>query len=164
MERLTFAATLCAVLCLTFAVSAQTTKRGQLIKFAKELEAAPFSDEAKENRAWAVKYLIETDDVHLVICSNEFTGVFLDKKNKAGTEMLAQYMMGMAVFKFENPDRAKDEDAAQLAGIESALRIYTAMIAEKPKLKYAKTDEIVAMRDRGELTIDKVGGCASEKK
>ncbi len=160
MKRLTFAASLCVVLCLSFVASAQTTKRAQLIKFAKELESAPFSEEAKENRGWAVKYLIETDEVHLVVCSNEITTVFLDKKNKFGSEILSQYMMGMAVFKFENPEKATDEDAAQLAGVESAIKAYAAMIAEKPKGKYQKMDDLVAMRDRGELTKDKVGGCA----
>lgn len=163
MKRLTFAASLCAVLCLTFAASAQTTKRGQLIKIAKQLEAAPFSDEAKDDRAWAVRYLIETDDVHLVLCTNGSLSVLTDKKNKFSTELIGQYMMGMAVFKFENPDQASDEDAAQLAGLESSLRAYTAMIVAKPKGKYAPMDDLVAMRDRGELTKEKVAGCKIEK-
>lgn len=143
--------------------SAQITKREQLIKISKELESAPFSEEAKENRGWAVRWVIETDEVSVVICSTTANAAFLDKKNKYSSEIIAQYTIGMAAFKLVNPEQASDEAAAQIAGIESALRAYTAMIAEKPKGKHKGMDDLIAMRDRGELSKDKVAGCGKNE-
>ncbi len=142
--------------------TAQTTKRAQLVKFAKQLEQTPFGDEAETNRGWAVRWVIETDQVSVIVCSNSVTEPLLDKKNKYGSDLLGQYMIGMAAFKIENPDKAADEDAAQLAGVQSFLRAYEAMVAAKPKAKYNKMDDLIAMRDKGELTKESVAGCGKK--
>jgi hypothetical protein len=147
---------------LCVAAQAQTTKRDQLVKIATTLEQSPFGETAKDDRGWAVRWVIETDEVSVVICSNEYTGAFLDKKNKYGSELLAQYTIGMAAFKIANPNLKDDDDAAQLAGIESALRAYEAMVAAKPKAKFQKMDDLLAKRASGELTKAAVGGCGKK--
>ena len=58
----------------------------------------------------------------------------------------------MAAFKLSNPEKAKDEDAAQLAGIESTLTSYEAMIKEQPKARNAFLDDLVTKRADGSLT------------
>lgn len=121
-----------------------------LIKATQLLEVNPFVDKAKDFRGWAMRYIIETDDVSIVICSQMLTSM-MDKKNKNADELLAQYSMGMAAFKLINPDKVKDEDSAQLAGLESMLRAYENMVKEKPKTKFQALDDLVAKRDKGEL-------------
>jgi hypothetical protein len=127
-----------------------------LIKAARFLEQKPFDKDAKKIREWAMFYVIQTKDVSVVLCGGDLTKAMFDKKNKNGTELLGQYTIGMAAFKLENPDRKTDENAAQLAGIESALKAYEAMIAEKPKTKFEAMDELLVKRDKGELkaTVD----------
>jgi hypothetical protein len=143
---------LAIVLLLASAGFSQDDKKNEpelLIKAAKFLEDKPFDKDAKKIRSWAVTWVIETDKVSVVICPLIVTGI--DKKYKYGSEMTAQYTIGMAAFKLSNPDQAKDEDAAQQAGWESVLKAYESMVKEQPKAKNAFLDGLLDKRAKGEL-------------
>ena len=118
-----------------------------LIKSARFLEEKPFDKKAKDVRSWAIKWVIATDKVSVTVCSLLLSGI--DKNYKYGGEILGQYTIGMAAFKLANPGKAKDEDAAQLAGIESALKSYEAMLNEQPKAKTAYLDGLLEKRADG---------------
>jgi hypothetical protein len=120
-----------------------------LIKSSKFLEEKPFDKDAKKVRGWAMEWLIATDKVHLKVCSLLVANV--GDKYKYSPEMLGQYTIGMGAFKLSNPDKAEDDDAAQLAGVESALRSYEAMVAQQAKAKNAFMDELLAKRSQGTL-------------
>src|SRR5690349_18372543 len=94
-----------------------------LIKAARFLEEKPLDKEAKGIRGWAVGYLIETKDINIIVCGGDLMQPLLDKKNKNSVELIAQYTVGMGAFKAANPDK-KDENEAQFAGLESALKAY----------------------------------------
>lgn len=120
------------------------------IKTARAIEEKPLDKETAKMREQALKYVIETDDVSVVACGG-ITKAFTDKKNKFGGDLTAAYTIGMAAFKLENPDKAADENAAQLAGLESALKSYEAMTKEKPKEKYEPLEALLTKRNNGEL-------------
>ena len=122
----------------------------KLIKVVRFLEEKPFDENAKKYREWAFLYVAETKDVSVVVCTDAIKAV-MEKKNKLGGEMLVHYSIAMAAFKLENPAKANDEDAAQLAGVESLLKSYEAMIKEKPKAQFAGLDDLVQKRNKGEL-------------
>lgn len=122
-----------------------------LIKSARFLEEKPFDKDAKKVRSWAMSYVIQTKDVHILICGGELLSPVLEKKNKFGSELLGQYTIGMAAFKLANSDKAADENAAQLAGLESMLKAYEQMLKENPKAKFDGMDALLAKRDKGEL-------------
>src|ERR1700730_11706685 len=110
-----------------------------LIKAARFLEQKPFDKSSKDMRAWALKWLIVTDKVNVKVCSLLISGI--DKKYKYNGEVFGQYTIGMAAFKLSEPDKAKDEDATQQAGIESALTSYEAMVKEQPKARNSFMDD-----------------------
>ena len=120
-----------------------------LIKATKFLEEKPLDKEAKNIRSWALTWVIKTDKVSVTVCSLLVSGI--DKKYKYSGEIFGQYTLGMAAFKLANPEKAKDEDAAQMAGIESALTSYEAMVKEQPKAKNTFLDDLVAKRGDGSL-------------
>ena len=120
-----------------------------LIKAARFLEQKPFDKGAKDVRAWAIKWVIATDKVRVTVCSLLISGI--DKKYKYSGEVFGQYTIGMAAFKLANPDKVKDEDSAQLAGIDSALTSYEAMVKEQPKARNAFMDDLLAKRATGAL-------------
>ena len=121
-----------------------------LIKAARFLEEKPLDKKAKDVRGWAVGWIIATDKVGVTVCSLLISGV--DKKYKYSSELLGQYTIGMAAFKLANPEKVKDEDAAQEAGIESALLSYEAITKEQPKAGNAFLDDLLTKRSQGELT------------
>ena len=159
-------ALLLLILVLSSAVFAAGQKEDkevdQLIQAAKFLEQKPLDKKAKDVRGWAVKWLIETDKVSVTICSLLISG--LDKKYKYQTELFSQYTLGMGAFKLSNPDKVKDEDAAQLAGIESAMKSYEALLAEQPKAKNAFMDDLLAKRSDGTLAKYVAENNCKEKK
>lgn len=140
-----------AVLVLQAASHAQSFGKQELISASAALEKDPFSGDAKNLRGLAVRYVIETNDVSIIVCGGDLMQPLLDKKNKNSTELIGQYTIGMAAFKLQNPDNA-DENAAQLAGLESALRAYEAMLQKKPKTKHAGMDDLLAKRNSNVLS------------
>lgn len=135
---------------VSFAQSKKEKDRNAFINNTKLLEKKPFDPNADVARQWGFKWVADTDEVTVTLCS-EMLKLIPEKKNKYKSELLMQFTFGTAVFKLENPDKKDDESAAQLAGIESALRTYEVMVAEKEKAKSAGMDELLAKRDNGEL-------------
>jgi hypothetical protein len=120
------------------------------IKAARAIETTPTSYETIKQREHSLKWLIETNDVHLIVCGGVFD-LFSDKKNKNASEMTAAYTIGMGAFKLEFPAKAGDEDAAQLAGLNTALKTYESLVKEKPKTKFEKIESLIQKRDSNEL-------------
>ena len=148
---------------ISFAQTDKEKNTALLVKLTKFLEEKPFDEKAKENRENAFKYLIQTKDVSVIACTDLLKDV-TKKKNKFGGELLIQQSLGAAVFKLQNPDKIDDENAAQLAGMESMLRTYEAMVAADSKAKFAGMDDLITKRDNGTLKafVD-AANCGSEK-
>jgi hypothetical protein len=135
------------VLLSALCVSGQKDQKNEpemLIKAARFLEEKPFNKDAKNIRSWAIIWITQTDKVSVTVCSLLLSNP--DKKYKYDPEILGQYTIGMAAFKLSNPEKATDENAAQLAGVESALTSYEAMVKEQPKARNAFLDDLVAKR------------------
>ena len=145
------------ILLLTLAVvglSASGQKKDEkeeidlLIKSAKFLEEKPLDKKAKDVRSWALKWIIATDKVSVTVCSLILSG---PEKYKYNSELLGQYTIGMAAFKLNNSDKAGDDGAAQLAGFQSALLAYEAIVSQEPKAKVQFMDDLLAKRADGSL-------------
>lgn len=134
--------------CTLVSASPQQTEPQRLIESVKLLEENPLNKEAKGARAWAVEWVIATDKVNVKVCAL-ILGV--DKKYKYSSELFSQYTVAMAAFKLANPEKANDEDAAQLAGIESAITVYKAIQKSQPKAKNGFMDNLVIKSADGTL-------------
>ena len=131
---------------MNFAQSEKET----LIKTVRALEEKPFDKETKKMREQSLRWVIETDQVSVTACGGVMSP-FLEKKNKFGSDLMVAYTLGMAAFKLENPDKKGDENAAQLAGLESALKSYEAILKENPKGKFDAVDVLLTKRTDGTL-------------
>ncbi len=150
MKKLTIF--LLLIFCVTLTAQksfAQETEKEKFIRAAKFLEENPLDKNAKDVRTWAFVWAADTKDVTAIICGGT-ASPFLDKKVKFGSEMLHQYTIGMVAYKLQNPT-STDENAAQLAGVESALKVYEKLVADKPKGKSKTIDDLIAKRNNGEL-------------
>jgi len=135
---------------VVFAQSKAEKDRASFISNSKLLEKKPFDPNANAARQWGFKWIADTDQVSVVLCS-ETMKLIPEKKNKYKAELLMQFTFGMAVFKLENPDKKDDEIAAQVAGMESMLRTYEVMVAEKTDAKNADLDALLVKRSNNEL-------------
>ena len=57
---------------------------------------------------------------------------------------MGQTAYSQAKFIIEHPDKAQDEAAVQLAGVEGVLRTWQAIKTLKPKAKFPLLDELLA--------------------
>jgi carboxypeptidase Q len=128
----------------------ETSAHQRLINAARFLEEKPFDKEAKSVRSWAVMWSAATKDVTVVLCGGTASPL-LDKKAKFGSELVGQYLVSMTAFKLENPDKADNENAAQLAGLNSVIKTYENMLKKNPKAKFEAVDTLLAKRNNGEL-------------
>lgn len=147
---------------VSLAQSQKEKDRKAFISNTKLLEKKPFDKNAPVAREWGFNWLVNTDDVTVKVCSQQMK-LIPEKKNKFKAVLLMQLNFGTAVFKLENPDKKDDENAATLAGLESVLRTYEAMIAENEEAKNTELDALVAKRNQGELKAV-VDAASCEKK
>jgi hypothetical protein len=151
-------ALLTVVLALFCCVSASAQKRGpstpeerkRAVEMATFLETNPLAKEAKDIRAALFVFLAEVPDISISLCTNVF-GESKKFKGDYESELLGQSAYSQAKFIIEQPDKAQDQAAVQLAGVEGVLRTWQAIKAAKPKAKFPLMDELVAKQQAGTL-------------
>jgi hypothetical protein len=134
----------------TFAQTQKEREKATFISNAKLLEKKPFDPNAQVARESGFKWVADTDEVSVTLCS-DIMKLIPEKKNKFKGELLMQFTFGVAVFKLENPDKKDDENAANLAGIESMLRTYQVMLKENEKAKNVDLDSLLVKQNNNEL-------------
>jgi hypothetical protein len=140
------------------ASSANAQKRGpstpeerkRAVEMATFLETNPLAKEAKDIRAGLLFFLAEVPDISVTLCTNVF-GESKRFKGDYETELLGQSAYSQAKFIIENPDKAGDQAAVQLAGVEGVLRTWQAIKRAKPKAKFPLMDELLEKQKAGTL-------------
>ena len=143
---------------LSCVTSAYAQKRGastpeerkRAVEMAIFLEQNPLAKEAKEYRAALLYFLVEVPDITVKLC----TSILGESKRIKGdyeAELVGQLAYSQAKFIIENPDKAQDDAAVYLAGVEGVLRTWQAIKAAKPKAKFKLMDELLEKQQAGTL-------------
>lgn len=144
-------------LCCICSANAQNQKppttpeqKKQAVEMVTFLEANPFAKEAKEYRRTLILFLIEAPDITVNLCTNVL-GESKQLKGDYDTEVVNHLMFSQAKFIIENPDKAQDNAAVYLAGVEGVLRTWQSIKTAKPKAKFALMDELLEKQKAGTL-------------
>lgn len=156
LKKLSLLTVLLAFLCCVSSTLAQKRgpstpeERKKAVELATFLETNPFAKEAKEIRRGLLFFLTDVPDITVTICISVFgeSGKF---KGDYEPELLGQTMFSQGKFIIEHPDKAEDEVAVQLAGVEGVLRTWQAIKAAKPKAKFPLLDELLVKQQAGTL-------------
>jgi hypothetical protein len=122
-------------------------ERSRIIALADKLEANPLDDSLTAEREWALKRLIEAPDISVPMCPS-ILGDY--NKYKFSSAITTQLLLASASFILKNPE-SNDRNAVYLAGAESSLRAYQAILRQKPDKKSKQLDELVAKQSEGKL-------------
>ncbi|NBW12009.1 MAG: hypothetical protein EBR82_28660 [Caulobacteraceae bacterium] len=136
-------------------------ERARFVSITHRLEAAPLQPEARADRAWALQWLVDVPDVSVNVCLDYLGG--LKRDYPYAGEITLQYTFATAVYKIENPERT-DDRFAQLAGVESALSAYRAILRVQPQAKSPALDALLDAQTRGGLSgfiVSASGGCSA---
>lgn len=127
-----------------------TEERKRAVEMATFLETNPLAKEAKDVRGALLFFLTEVPDITVNLCMN----VVGDSKKFKGdydSELTSQLLYSQAKFIIEHPDKAQDDAAVYLAGVEGVLRTWQAIKTTKPKAKLPLLDELLEKQKAGTL-------------
>lgn len=120
-------------------------EKDKFIAAVQSLEDAPVGETAKETRKWALEY---SQEVKYPFC-DEISFLFFAPEIRG--EVMSQYLMKLAAFELENPGGKSEANAAQAAGLESALKVYEKIVKAVPKAKNRKLESLVELRNKNQL-------------
>jgi len=139
--------------------------KGVVVRYTRALEVDPLADTAPRARRMLLEWLRDTKDYTVVVC--DILGPIPGEKPRHGAELLAQQMFGNVAYQIEHPGE-KDRNRLQVAGVESVLKAYSAILAEDDQARIPYLDGLLAERKKGTLAQHMVPiiakGCAGEGK
>jgi hypothetical protein len=164
--RFKTAAWICLTACLVCGIVAErafaqeTSTPEERAKWAvttHQLEVSPFDESANKDADAAIQRIAEVRDLRVFLCM----GVYSQFKALNYTyqqNILRQYMLASAAFQIENPNGADNLPACSLYAVESILKLYQAILAQKPDAKSQLLDDLLKKQKAGKLesTINKL--------
>ena len=154
---------ICWVLVLVLAVfsvastrkaTAQATstpeERARWAEITHRLESNPFDESMNKDGEWALNRLSDAHDIHVPLCQ-ALLGEFNDAKYKYRHEITRQYMLASGAFLIENPAKGGDVAAMNLAAVESVLKVYSAILQQKPDAKCKPLEDLLKKQSQGKL-------------
>jgi hypothetical protein len=139
-------------------------ERARAVKVAHDLEDDPLAKDAKEQREWVIKWIVEIPDITVNVCFDYF-GKLPDPHEGHSTEITNQMVISSAAFMIEHPDKVKDEQAIALSGLLGSIKAYQAIIKQDPDSRWSQMDKLIQMREQGKLddyATDMRRQCAQE--
>jgi hypothetical protein len=124
-------------------------ERQKAVALVKVLETAPWSDEAKEARAWLMTFLNDVPDVTVKRCLSllgspvERQGIPADLQN--------QHVFSSAAYLLEHPGTAAGNTDTLLAGVEGTLKAYAALKARGSIEPQPQLEGLLQMQRDGQL-------------
>ena len=131
-------------------------ERQRFLALTRKLEQSPLDKSLYDEKAWAKQWLEDIPDINVNICAPVLFGTdFL--KEQAGEaykytpQLSYQATFGSAAYIIEHPDKAGDTDAQFVAGVESALKSYSAIVKNDPDAKSKALDALLEKQKQGKL-------------
>src|SRR5688572_6703464 len=136
---------------MSVSVDAQETSaatKTRMIELIGTLESDPFIKGGKKLRGEVMSWLAEAPDVAVQLCP-AVLGDIEEIESDEGETLVVQLIFSEAKFILQNPDKATDQRAINVGGVEGVLRTYAAMRAAKPKLAIPEFDRLVKLQASG---------------
>ncbi len=149
LYRLTLALILLCIAASPVLAETEQDSVAKALRVAAALEADPLGEEIAAERTWMLGWIYRNKDLKLTVCD-----IFkpLKADGFAHTWVIVnQIIIGNVAFQLRNPDQRDDLLAKQVAGIESGLAAYTAIIDAEPDSRLAYLDDLLAAKRVGNL-------------
>lgn len=118
------------------------------VRFTEALEANPLRSDALAMRQWLMQWLTETPDFTVTFC--DILGPIPKETVPYGPELLVQQVFGNVTYQIKNPGKT-DQTSLQIAGVESVLRAYSAILVRDPKAHIPYFDTLLAKQQKNLL-------------
>lgn len=127
-------------------------ERQRFVALTHKLEQTPLDKSLYKEKAWAKQWLEDVPDINVNICAPILFGVeFVAEQNPYAPQLSYQATFGSATYIIEHPDKKNDLSAQFLAGVESALKSYSAIVKNNPDAKSKSMDDLLEKQKQGKL-------------
>ncbi|HKV91693.1 MAG TPA: hypothetical protein VJW20_03990 [Candidatus Angelobacter sp.] len=157
MKKATFLVPLLLSICSAALVQQQALRgpstpeeRQRFVTLTHKMEDAPLDESLRSEREWALVWLVQIPDITVNVCTAPL-GDYMKKKYKYSPEITIQLTFSSGAFIIEHPEKAKDEYAQCLAGVEGALKAYQSILKVKPDAHSKALDELLDKQRTGKL-------------
>jgi hypothetical protein len=125
-------------------------ERARWAEITHKLESNPLDESVNKDGEWALNRLSDAHDIHVPLCP-ALLGEFNDAKYKYRHAITRQYMLASGAFLIENPSKAGDVAAMNVAAVESVLKVYSAILQQKPDAKWKPLEDLRKKQSQGKL-------------
>ncbi len=124
--------------------------RQRVVAIAHKLEAAPLDPALGSDREWAVKWIFSSPDVPVHLCTRLLSDL-RRPKYKYKSELGSQLLISTAAFIIEHPEKASDNLAKSVGGMEGVLKAYTAILKTDPQATALSLNAFLQQQKEGKL-------------
>ena len=151
-SRVLLLSCVCVLICQKTTAQNTSTpeERMQWVETTRKLESSPLDDSVNKQGEAALKRVSDVHDFHVLLCP-ALLGEFSGMKYAYAHTITRQYMLASGAFQIENPDKLADAKATALAGVESVLKTYRAILQQKPDAKAKALDDLLKKQSQGKL-------------
>ena len=125
-------------------------ERERLVAITQKLEASPLDQALYKERDWAQQLLLEIPDVHIRTCTSLLRDI-RRPRYKFRSELWMQVRLAGAVYLLQHPDHPDDHLGEHLAGLQSALKTYSALVKANADAHSKPLDDLVEKQKQGKL-------------
>ena len=127
-------------------------ERQRFVALTHKLEQNPLDKSLYKEKIWATKFLEDVPDINVTICAPILFGLdFVAEQNTYTPQLSYQATFGSFTYIIEHPDKKGDTAAQYVAGVESALKAYTAIVKSEPQAKSKALDNLLEKQKQGKL-------------
>jgi hypothetical protein len=127
-------------------------ERQRFVALTRKLEQSPLDKSLFEEKKWAKLWLDEVPDVNVTICAPLMFGQdFVREQYKYTPQLSYQATFASAAYIIEHPDKKDDLSSQHLAGVESALKAYSAIMKSDANSRSRSLDALLEKQNQGKL-------------
>src|SRR5262245_9704359 len=125
-------------------------ERKRYLAIVAKFEKSPLDPGLIRDIDWARQWLEDIPDVNVTICPTPLGRLLLENyeyKSRIGV----QFTLAMGAYLIEHPEKASDTVSQYMAGVQSALRMYKAILKAKPEAKSKAMEDLLDKQADGTL-------------
>jgi hypothetical protein len=127
-------------------------ERQRFLSLTRKLEQNPLDKSLYDDKKWAKDWLRDVPDINVSVCAPLMFGMqFVLEQNQYTPQLSYQATFGSAAYIIEHPDKAGDTAAQFVAGVESALKAYGAILKSDPQARSKALDNLLEKQKQGKL-------------
>ena len=125
-------------------------ERKRFLEVVNKFEKTPLDPGVIPEIDWARKWLEDVPDINVTVCPTPL-GNLLMENYQYRSRLGVQFTLAMGAYLIQHPEKASDNVSQYMAGVQSALRMYKAILKTKPEAKSKAMEELLDKQADGTL-------------